>query len=104
MTVIGTERVTWTLTQSGANVSGPVIVADSGFPVVNGSLTGTVSGSTLTYSINIPAGGIAISPTCTGHIDGTMNIPTAREMAGKFTGTSTCEAPISGGDLALTKQ
>jgi hypothetical protein len=104
VTILGNQRTTWTLSQSGTNVTGPVVVANAGIPVISGALTGTISGSTLTYSINIPAGGILISPTCTGHIDGTMNLPNERQMSGKFTGTSTCNAPISGGDLTLSKQ
>jgi hypothetical protein len=104
VTVLGTQRVTWTLTQSDASVTGPVVVAASGIPVISGTLMGTVSNSTLSYSVNIPAGGVVTNPTCTGRIDGTMNMPSARQMSGTFTGTSTCDAPISGGNLTLAKQ
>jgi hypothetical protein len=67
-------------------------------------LTGTISGSTLTYRINIPAGGVATNPSCTGQIDGTMTLSSAVQMTGRFTGTSTCDVPIGGGDLTLQKQ
>jgi hypothetical protein len=103
-TALGALRVNWTLAQSGVNVTGPIVVAQSGFPVIRGALTGTISGSTLTYRINIPAGGVATNPSCTGQIDGTMTLSNAAQMTGRFTGTSTCDVPISGGDLTLQKQ
>src|SRR5262245_24690951 len=49
-----TGRMTWTLTQSATAVTGPVLVAvPSGTVLLNGFLTGTLTGSSLTYTISV---------------------------------------------------
>jgi hypothetical protein len=102
-TPAGTERVSWILTQSGSSVNGTVSVVDpTALPLFNGTLSGTLTGSTLTYAVTIPAGGVPAIPTCTGHVDGTMTV-SGSSMSGSFTGTSTCQVPISGGTLTLAK-
>ncbi|MCC7415674.1 MAG: hypothetical protein IT176_00925 [Acidobacteria bacterium] len=102
-----TVRMTWTLSQAGANVSGPVLIGfATGTVLVNGVLTGTVSGSALTYTIAVGPGGIPLSPQCVGQLGGTMtasagSVPT---LAGTFAlVSSTCTAPISGGAITLTR-
>src|SRR5436853_4015324 len=55
LSLMGTSaRMTWTLTQTGTSVTGPVLVAlPTGVVLMNGSLTGTLSGSSLPYNITI---------------------------------------------------
>lgn len=100
-------RMTWTLTQNGSSVSGPVLVGlANGVVLLNGALTGTLSGSTLTYSIDVSPGGIPTQPACTGRLDGTAAVmqsaPTS--MTGSYTvATSTCATGFSSGNFTLTR-
>lgn len=101
-------RMTWTLSQSNANVTGPVLVGlPNGVVLLNGLLTGTVAGSTLTYTILVSPGGIPTQPQCVGQLGGTMMA--AIGMPSTLTGSyavvsSTCTTPFNGGNLTLTKQ
>ena len=54
-----TSEMVWTLTQSGTSVSGPVLVRlPNGVVLLNGFLTGTLSGSSLAYTISVGQQGI----------------------------------------------
>ena len=101
-------RMAWTLSQTGAAVTGPVTLAlSNGIVLLNGFLTGTISGTTLTYTISVGPGGIPLQPSCAGQISGTMavNLGAVSTMTGSPTVTSsTCTAPFPGGTITLTKQ
>jgi hypothetical protein len=101
-------RMTWTLTQNGAAVTGPVLVLlPTGTVLLNGQLTGTVSGSTLSYAINIGNGAIPAQPTCAGQLGGSTAISfgTTSTLAGNYViNSSTCTTPFSSGTFTLTKQ
>lgn len=109
VTVLGTTtRMTWTLAQTNANVTGPVLLAlPTGTVLLNGFLTGTLSGSALTYTISVGPGGIPAQPTCSGQIGGVMTATTGSTST--MTGTSTvtssnCTPPFPGGTITLTRQ
>ena len=109
VTVLNTStRMTWTLTQSDKSVTGPVLLGlPTGQVLLNGFLTGTLSGSTLTYTISVGPGGIPLNPTCVGQIGGTMNATIA--VTSTLSGTSSivgsnCTPPFPGGTLTLTRQ
>jgi hypothetical protein len=109
VTVLGmTARMTWTLAQNGISVTGPATIGlSSGTVLLNGFLTGTLAGSTLTYVISIGPGGIPAQPACTGQIGGTMNatmgVPST--LAGTTAVTSSsCSPPLPGGNITLTRQ
>src|SRR5687768_2745897 len=52
-------RMTWTLSQSANTVNGTVLVAlASGTVLMNGNLTGMVSGSSIAHTITVGPGGI----------------------------------------------
>ncbi|HWF84872.1 MAG TPA: hypothetical protein VG222_08505 [Vicinamibacterales bacterium] len=101
-------RMTWTLTQKNADVTGPVLVVlPTGVVLLNGVLTGTLAGSTLTYTISIGAGGIPTQPLCVGQLGGTMTVTIG--LTSTLTGnyalrSSTCTTLFNGGSLTLTKQ
>jgi hypothetical protein len=102
-------RMTWTLTQTDAtSVNGPALLGvSSGTVLLNGFLVGTLSGSTLTYTISVGPGGIPTQPTCAGQIGGTMNVTISGTAT--MTGTSAvtgsnCTPPFPGGTLTLTRQ
>jgi hypothetical protein len=103
-----TAEMVWTLTQSGTSVTGPVLVRlPSGIVLLNGFLTGTLSGSTLTYTISVGQQGIPSQPACAGQLGGTMTARTGSTstLTGGYTVTSsTCTPPFAtSGDLSLTR-
>jgi hypothetical protein len=109
LAVLGTTaRMTWTLSQSGTTVSGPVLLGlPTGTVLLNGTLSGTLSGSTLTYTIAVGPGNIPTQPSCAGQIAGTMTVTAGSTSS--MTGTSAvtgsnCTPPFPGGTLTLTKQ
>ncbi|HEY7944047.1 MAG TPA: hypothetical protein VIH15_06065 [Casimicrobiaceae bacterium] len=99
--------MTWTLAQSNSDVSGPVLIAlPNGIVLLNGSLTGTVAGSTLSYTIAVGAGGIPAQPQCVGQLGGTMTatIGLPSGLAGTYAvRSSTCATGFAGGNLTLTR-
>lgn len=109
LTVQGqTARMTWVLTQQpNGTVTGPVTVTlPSGTVLLNGFLTGTLSGSTLNYTISIASGGIPSVPTCAGQLSGSTSpaIGTPSTLTGTYTVvSSTCQAPLTSGTLTLTR-
>ena len=109
LTFQGVQSVmTWTVTQSGRSVTGPVLVAlPNGVVLLNGQLSGTMAGSTLTYTIQVAAGGIPSEPSCAGKLGGTATVTTGTPstLAGAYSVvSSSCSAPISGGSYTLTRQ
>ena len=103
-----TGRMTWTLTQNGTAVTGPVIIGlTSGTVLLNGTLTGTLDGSSLTYTIAVAPNGIPSQPTCMGQLGGTMTVSsgTVPTMAGSIAILSAnCSILFSGTSFTLTRQ
>lgn len=104
-----TARMTWTLTQTDVTVNGPVTLSlPTGTVLLNGFLTGTINGSTLTYTISVGPGGIPTQPSCAGQLGGTMavTIGTTSTLVGAPAITSsTCAPPFTPGQqVTLTKQ
>jgi hypothetical protein len=101
--------MTWTLTEaSGSNaVAGPIFVAlADGTVLLNGALSGTLSGTTLTFAINVAAGGIPSQPSCTGQLgtSAVAAIAATSTLSGTLTVvTSSCPAPIQNGPFVLAK-
>ena len=99
--------MTWTLTQTGGNAAGPVLVGmTSGTVLFNGFLNGTLSGSSFAYTITVSPGGIPSQPTCTGQLGGTMTVTmgTVSRMIGPMSVLgSNCTIQLPGTSLTLTK-
>jgi hypothetical protein len=101
-------EMAWTLTQTGSAVSGPILVRlPNGVVLLNGFLTGTLTGSTLPYLISVGPGGIPSQPACVGQLGGTMTaaIGPTSTLTGSYAVTSaTCTPPFgTTGDLLLTR-
>jgi hypothetical protein len=102
-------QMTWTLTQTGTAVTGPVLVKlPNGIVLLNGSLTGTLTGSSLAYTISVGPQGIPSQPACVGQLGGTMTATTTGAtsmLAGNYAVTSaTCTPPFgSSGNISLTR-
>jgi hypothetical protein len=68
-----------------------------------GTLTGTVSGSTIHLTITIPAGGFdAPFASCTATVSGD-GPATATSITATYTGTNSCSGPVTKGELTLSK-
>ena len=104
------ELVTWVITQSGATLSGTAALAavdpadgtcGSCHKVKKGTLTGTLSGSTVTISMKFPAGGDVPAPICEAELSAT-GIVADRRITATYTGSDTCEGVYSNGVIDLT--
>jgi hypothetical protein len=79
----------------------------NGIVLLNGSLTGTLTGSSMAYTIAVAQGGIPTQPTCTGQLGGTMTVTsgTVSTMIGPMTLiSSNCTLQLPSANLTLTKQ
>lgn len=95
--------MTWVLSQSGPSVSGTVTAATPEAGVVaSGSLSGTLSGSTLQFSIAVPAGNVAGNPGCAVSITGIGDV-TASRISALYSGIASC-AGVFNGEFALNKE
>ena len=99
----GPGRMTWHLTQNGSAVSGTVNATTPGGTVAfNGTISGIVTSSTLTFTITIPAGGIPVLPQCTASISGATTNIIGTSMSGTYSGTNSCTSPFTGGIFTLS--
>ena len=98
----GEGSLTLQVTQSGTDLSGAVtmsVITVTG----RGTVTGTVSGSTIRLTITIPAGGFdAPFSGCTATVSGDGQA-SASAINASYTGTNSCSGPVTKGQLTLTK-
>jgi len=104
-------RLSLTLKQNGGDVTGSVTGETvTSLPLyTSGTLTGTVSGSMFRFTIRIPLGSVANSPTCSVALNGsttdiTATGVTANGMSGTYTGTDSCFGDLIGGLFTFAKQ
>ena len=106
------ELVTWVVTQSGAMLSGTAEInavdprdgtCGSCHKVKKGTLTGTVTGSTLSITMKFPAGGDVPAPICDADFSATGTV-VDRRISATYTGSDTCEGTYSNGVIELTRQ
>ncbi len=101
-------RMSWNLTQVNQVVNGPVtIVLSNGIVLMNGFLTSTLSGMTLTYTISVGNGGVPSRPACAGQLAGTMTItvgPTSTLSGPMGVSSSNCTPPFDTSTITLTRQ
>ena len=102
-------RMSWDLTQVSDVVTGPVtILLSNGIVLLNGFLTGTVSGMALPYTISVGNGGVPSRPTCAGQLSGTMTVAIAGNtstLSGPMgVSSSNCTPPFDASTITLTRQ
>ena len=101
----GPGQMSWQITQTDASFSGTVTMTDTSTGVGgSGSVSGTVAGSTIHFSISIPAAGFQ-SPftSCTASVSGDGQA-TSSSITGTYTGSNSCSGAIAAGQLTLNKQ
>ena len=111
-TPIGTTIVTWKLTQTGTNVSGTVTTRSTDLPGTcaschrsrTGALSGTISGTTLTWTASFPAD-VADDPTpsCPETLSGTISDITENSPSGLYSGHDSCVGFYTDGTLTLAR-
>jgi hypothetical protein len=96
--------MTWQLEQSGASVSGSLTMTDSTTGISGqGTVSGTLSGATLNFTLRVPAGGFGGSwASCTVDVTGSAQVG-GSSMTGTYTGSNSCSGSIQAGQLTLTK-
>jgi len=110
----GAITVVWSLTQSGATVSGTVAThavtpndgsCNSCHRNKSGSLSGAISGSTLTVSMFFAAGVDGDpTPACSATLTGSTTVVADRSLSGEYSGADTCEGAFMNGTLAMARQ
>lgn len=106
----GPETFKWTLTQTGDRITGSVILdptdpndgsCGSCHKRKSGTATGRLSSGVLTLTLDFPAGGSDITPLCGLTMNATTTDIAAGRISARYTGTTTCEGPISDGTLTV---
>jgi hypothetical protein len=94
----GPGLMAWTIAQSGSGFSGTVSLTDVSSGVKGtGSLSGSVSGTTLAFTMSIPAGGFGEPyASCSANASGQGTISGA-SISAAYSGSSSCSAAIAGG-------
>jgi hypothetical protein len=108
----GPEKFRWTVTQTGSNLTGTAIL-DPADPTdgtcgschkqKSGTVSGTISGSTLTLTLDFPQGGGDLTPLCGLTMTATTTDVAAGRISSAYTGSTTCEGPITDGTLVMSR-
>ena len=100
------STMTWTLTQAGTSVTGPVMIAlPTGVVLMNGTVAGTLSGTNLGFTVMVPPGGVVLLPGCSGQIAGTNMVGSPSTMTGTYSVVnSTCAIGLTNGTFTLVRQ
>ena len=101
----GPGQVSWQLTQAGTSFSGTATLTDSSTGLGGrGTVSGTVSNTSIHFSMSIPAGG-SDSPytACTAEVSGDGQA-SAASITSAFAGSNSCTGAITSGQLTLNKQ
>ena len=94
-------QMTWQMTQTDANATGYMEMS-----AFQGSgrmaIAGTISGQTMTFTMNIPTGGMP-EPGCAATGSGTAQM-NGNTMTGTYSGTNTCSGRFSNGQFTLSRR
>jgi hypothetical protein len=69
----------------------------------NGTVSGTISGTALSLTLDFPKGGGDLTPLCGLTMSATTTDVAAGRIASAYTGTTTCEGPITDGMLVMSR-
>lgn len=95
--------MTWTLSQTGASISGTFTARDdAAATTAQGTISGTLTGTSLSFVMLIPAGGYpAPCQTATANLAGTASGVTASKITASYSGPA-CGGTVTG-SLSLSK-
>ncbi len=110
----GTTIVTWTITQTGTQLSGTVQTRAPGVDDgscnfchrnKSGTFAGTISGDVLTMNLQFAAGVDGDpTPICSATMTGSASGVTAGHLSGAYTGSDSCEGAFLNGTIAMTRK
>ena len=114
----GQEKMSWSVTQSGSGMTGTMSFSDTSRNMMgNGSMQGTVNGSTVTFHMSVPNGGFSgMMSSCAMSVDGqatmsddghTMTGTYSGNMSGMMSGggmmNQSCGGAMTSGKFTLTR-
>ena len=101
----GPGQMAWQVTQADTVISGTVTMTDTSSGASGrGSLSGTMSGSALRFTIAVPAGGFDVPyATCSATVSGDATATTSA-ITGSYAGTNSCGGAVASGQVSLSKQ
>ena len=97
----GPGTVTWGLTQTGNRITGAATSTDPSGISGQGTLSGTLAGSTLMFTMDFPPAGNPYG--CSARLSGIAEV-TGAEIRGSYAGTSSCQGTVSNGQFTLRKK
>jgi hypothetical protein len=106
--------LTWTLIQNGNAIAGTMNISDSGRGMMgNGSMQGTINGSTMTFHMAVPNGNFSgMMSSCSMSADGqvqmsddghTMTGTYSGSMSGMMSQMQSCGGAMNNGRFTLTR-
>lgn len=100
----GPGHMTWRLSEVDGWFAGSVsLLEDTTSALGYGSVTGTVEGTTVAFTVTIPAGGFSAPYAhCSASLTGTATLGRTR-MTGVFSGTNTCSGAVTDGTFTLVR-
>jgi len=110
---LGPETFTWVLTQTDNTLTGsasmrPLSTTDgsceSCHKVKDGSIFGTVSGTTVTLRMAFALGGTQPTPTCLVTMDVSASSVTSTSLSSSYNGSDTCEPLVAVGSITMSRQ
>ncbi len=113
----GQERMTWTVWQDGANMTGTMNFSDTGRTMMaNGTMRGTILGRTVSFHMDVPNGGFSgAMSACSMGMDGQATMSDdGRTMTGTYSGSmsgmmsggmmnQSCGGALNNGRFTLTR-
>lgn len=110
----GATIVTWSLTQTGAAVSGTVKTqavdpsdgsCSSCHRNKSGTFAGSIDGATMTLTMHFAAGADGDpTPACTTTLTGAASIAAVNQLTAVYSGADSCEGPLLNGNLPMMRQ
>lgn len=100
----GMGSPTWTLTQTGSNVTGTMSFSGM-MGQKTGMFTGTMSGEDVTFTMDMPMGSM-MSGNCTATATGTAHVVngTTVVMTGTYSGSNSCTGSFANGQMTMTRR
>src|SRR4029077_9652696 len=110
---LGSETFTWVLTQSGSALSGTVSMrppsltdgtCGSCHKVKEGSISGSVSDTSVTLRMSFALGGSQPTPTCLVIMDVSASGVTSTFLSSSYNGSDSCEPAVALGSITMTRR
>jgi hypothetical protein len=100
----GPGQLTWRLTQNGTSFTGALTIVDSGTNVSGrGSVSGTVSGTAVHFTMSVPAGSFDRPyDECSADLSGEAQA-SGSSLTGTYSGVNSCSGTVTGGQITMSR-